>query len=128
MPAGAAAGGMSDGSVQMRYKATFAMGFVAGYVLGSKAGRQRYEQLRRLAKSVAENPQVKHTTDAMQSQATQLRAQASRKMQERAGAMSHELREKVVSRLPGGLSDRFAHRTINLDGPPAYADGMSTGG
>ncbi len=128
MPAGAAAGGMTDGSVQMRYKATFAMGFVAGYVLGSKAGRQRYEQLRRLAKSVAENPQVKHTTDAMQSQATQLRAQASRKMQERAGTMSHELREKVVSRLPGGLSDRFAHRTINLDSPPAYADGMSTGG
>jgi hypothetical protein len=129
MPADAAASGTSDGSVQMRYKATFAMGFVAGYVLGSKAGRQRYEQLKRVMKSISENPQVKHTTEAMQSQATQLRAQATRKMQERAGTMSHELRDKVVSRLPGGLSDRFAHHTIDLDGQPAYADGgMSPGG
>jgi len=112
----------------MRYKATFAMGFVAGYVLGSKAGRQRYEQLKRIVKSISENPQVKHTTEAMQSQATQLRVQATRKVQERAGTMSHELRDKVVSRLPGGLSDRFAHRTINLNGQPSYADGMSTGG
>jgi hypothetical protein len=106
----------------MRYKATFAIGFVTGYVLGSKAGRQRYEQLRRIAKSISENPQVKHTTEAVQSQAMQLRNQATRKMQERAGAMGHDLREKVVSRLPGGLSDRFAHHTINLDGAPAYAD------
>jgi len=113
----------------MRYKATFAMGFVAGYVLGSKAGRQRYEQLKRAVKSISENPQVKHTTEVMQTQATQLRTQATRKMQERAGAMSHELRDKVVSRLPGGLSDRFAHRTIDLESQPAYADrGMSSSG
>jgi hypothetical protein len=113
----------------MRYKATFAVGFATGYVLGSRAGRQRYEQLRRMVKSISENPQVKHTTEAVQSQATQLRAQATRKMQERAGAMSHELREKVVSRLPGGLSDRFSHHTIDLGAQseqPAYSSG--TGG
>ena len=80
----------------------FAIGFVTGYVLGTRAGRQRYEQLKRIAKSISENPQVKHTTEAMQSQAAQLRAQATRKMQERAGAVSHDLREKMVSRLPGG--------------------------
>jgi hypothetical protein len=112
----------------MRYKATFAIGFVTGYVLGTRAGRQRYEQLKRIAKSISENPQVKHTTEAMQSQAAQLRAQATRKMQERAGAASHDLREKMVSRLPGGLSDRFAHHTIDLDSQHAYADnGMSSG-
>ena len=60
--------------------------------------------------------------------AAQLRAQATRKMQERAGAVSHDLREKMVSRLPGGLSDRFAHHTIDLDSQHAYADnGMSSG-
>lgn len=110
----------------MRYKATFAIGFVTGYVLGSRAGRQRYEQLKRIVKSVSENPQVKHTTEAMQSQATQLRSQATRKMQERAGAMSHDLREKVISRLPGGLSDRLGHHTIDLEehaAQPAWSDG-----
>lgn len=113
----------------MRYKATFAIGLVAGYVLGSRAGRQRYEQLKRVVKSISENPQVKHTTEAMQSQATQLRAQATRKMQERAGTMSHDLRDKVVNRLPSGLSDRFSHRNIDLDAETAYADGgISTGG
>lgn len=112
----------------MRYKATFAIGFATGYVLGARAGRQRYEQLRRITRSILENPQVKHTTEAMQSQATQLRAQATRKMQERAGAMGHDLREKVVSRLPGGLSDRLAHHTIDLDGAPTYANGSASSG
>ena len=31
----------------MRYKMTFAVGFAAGYTLGAKAGRERYEQIRR---------------------------------------------------------------------------------
>ena len=110
----------------MRYKATFAIGFVTGYVLGSRAGRQRYEQLKRMAKSISENPQVKHTTEAMQTQATKLRTQANRKMQERAGAMSHDLREKVVNRLPSGLSDRFAHHTIDLEPQGAQQSGQQS--
>ena len=34
------------------------IGFVAGYVLGAKAGRERYEQIKRLASKTADHPAV----------------------------------------------------------------------
>ena len=102
----------------MRYKAMFAVGFAAGYVFGAKAGRQRYEQLRRLAHSVSDNPAVKQTTDRMQAQAMQFGNQARRRMQERAEAVSHDLMGKV--------SSRFGHHEINLDSERTYANGAMT--
>ena len=42
----------------MRYKMTFAIGFAAGYTLGTKAGRERYEQIVRAARTFGENPAV----------------------------------------------------------------------
>ncbi|MBW8172531.1 hypothetical protein K0651_05630 [Ornithinimicrobium sp. Arc0846-15] len=39
-------------------KITMAAAFGAGYVLGSKAGRERYEELRAKAKDVWANPKV----------------------------------------------------------------------
>ena len=35
--------------------------FAAGYVLGAKAGRERYEQIRRIALRVKDNPRVQET-------------------------------------------------------------------
>jgi len=35
-----------------------AIGFVAGYVLGAKAGRERYEQIKRLSAKTADHPAV----------------------------------------------------------------------
>jgi hypothetical protein len=42
----------------MRYKAMFATGLAIGYVLGTRAGRERYEQLKRAAQRVADSPTV----------------------------------------------------------------------
>jgi len=38
------------------------IGFGAGYVLGSKAGRERYDQLRRLYDNVLSSPQFRQAT------------------------------------------------------------------
>lgn len=46
----------------------FATGFAAGYVLGARAGRARYETLRRTARSVAERPTVQETAGVLQAQ------------------------------------------------------------
>lgn len=35
-----------------------ALGLVVGYILGSKAGRERYEQIVRLSSKLADNPAV----------------------------------------------------------------------
>jgi len=42
----------------MRYRITFAAGLAIGYVLGTRAGRARYEQLARTARKVADSPAV----------------------------------------------------------------------
>jgi hypothetical protein len=53
----------------MRSKATFLAGFATGYVLGARAGRARYEQVRQAAKSFASNPTVQSTATTLQHQA-----------------------------------------------------------
>ena len=46
----------------MRGRMGFFIGFGAGYVLGAKAGRGRYEQLRRLYENLASSPAVREAT------------------------------------------------------------------
>lgn len=41
----------------------------AGYVLGAKAGRQRYEQIKRLSRQVKENPKVQGVAGMLEAQA-----------------------------------------------------------
>ena len=56
----------------MRYKATFVLGFAAGYTLGAKAGRERYEQIMRTARGLSESPTVQSAAGVLQAQASNL--------------------------------------------------------
>jgi len=47
----------------MKRRTALLMGFVIGYVLGAKAGRERYEQIRRIVRNVADNPPIKQAID-----------------------------------------------------------------
>lgn len=40
----------------MRFRVGLTVGFAAGYYLGAKAGRERYEQINRALRSIAESP------------------------------------------------------------------------
>ncbi|MER7132585.1 YtxH domain-containing protein [Streptosporangium saharense] len=42
----------------MRYRLMFGVGLAVGYILGSRAGRERYEQLKRMARRVSDSPAV----------------------------------------------------------------------
>jgi hypothetical protein len=53
----------------MRYRWVFFTGLGIGFVLGARAGRERYEQLRRVARKVADNPTVQQAAGALQAQA-----------------------------------------------------------
>jgi hypothetical protein len=53
----------------MRYKLTFVVGFGAGYTLGAKAGRERYEQISRTFRGLAESPTVQTAAGMLQAQA-----------------------------------------------------------
>ncbi|MEV6780675.1 YtxH domain-containing protein [Streptomyces syringium] len=76
----------------MRYRLTFIIGAAVGYVLGARAGRERYEQLRKGAQRVAQNPAVRNTAESA--------AQNGRAM---TGKALHTLGE----RMPASLSDRI---------------------
>ena len=52
------------------YRISFLGGLAIGYVLGAQAGRERYEQLKQLAKKATESPAMQQTAGALQAQAT----------------------------------------------------------
>ena len=52
------------------YRISFLGGLAIGYVLGAQAGRERYEQLKQLARKAAESPAMQQTAGALQAQAT----------------------------------------------------------
>ncbi len=54
----------------MRYRFTFAVGLAVGYVLGSRAGRERYEQIKRVTQRVADSPMVQQAAGVAGAQAS----------------------------------------------------------
>ena len=88
-----------------RYRITFMTGLATGYVLGARAGRERYEQMRKMARGVADNPTVQQAAGAMQAQATQAMTTARQKVtagiQERMPKIADGARHAVGDRLPG---------------------------
>jgi hypothetical protein len=79
----------------MRYRLTFITGMAVGYVLGSRAGRERYEQLRKGAQRVAGNPAVRNAAESA--------AQGGRQMATKA---YDTVNERVGHRLPDAFSDK----------------------
>ncbi|MFF0227575.1 YtxH domain-containing protein [Streptomyces sp. NPDC004629] len=83
----------------MRYRLTFVAGLALGYVLGTRAGRERYEQLKKSALQFAQNPAVRNTAETAAQQGRQF-----------AGRALHTVSDKVGDRMP----DSVAHRVRTL--------------
>ncbi|HET6167162.1 MAG TPA: hypothetical protein VFE07_10065 [Marmoricola sp.] len=69
--------------------------FAAGYVLGAKAGRDRYEQIRRLALRIKENPRVQETAHSAADKAREQAPIVGHKLADAAGAVAHKTAEKA---------------------------------
>ncbi|MDF6021278.1 YtxH domain-containing protein [Streptomyces sp. JH34] len=79
----------------MRYRLTFIAGVALGYVLGTRAGRERYEQLKKAAQQLAENPAVRNAAES-----------AAHGGRDFAGKAYHSVSEKVGDKVPVSVSDR----------------------
>jgi hypothetical protein len=64
----------------MKYRFVFLTGAALGYVLGTHAGRERYEQIKRLSRRVAENPTVQEAAGVLRAQAGELAGTARQKV------------------------------------------------
>jgi hypothetical protein len=88
----------------MRNRAMFIGGLAVGFVLGARAGRERYEQMKTLARRATDNPAVQQAAGAAAAQATGLAKTASNKVadkvQQRAPGLAGTAR-KASERLPG---------------------------
>lgn len=62
------------------YRVTFVAGLAIGFVAGTRAGRERYDQMVKFARTTAENPTVQQAAGAIQAQATSLFSTAARKV------------------------------------------------
>ena len=77
-----------------RYRITFLTGLAVGFVLGARAGRERYEQLKRATRRVADSPAAQQAAGAVQAQAANL-AKATRQK------VADGLPDKVTDYVPG---------------------------
>jgi hypothetical protein len=85
-------------------KVAFVAGLAIGYVLGARAGRERYDQIRRVARAVRENPTVQETAGIVQAQAGNVVASA---------------RDAVAEKLANTpVGERFASVFGNQEGGP----------
>ena len=79
----------------MRYRLTFIAGLALGYVIGTRAGRERYEQMKKSARQFAQNPAVRNTAESA--------AQSSRDL---AGRAYHVVSDKVTEKVPASVTAR----------------------
>jgi hypothetical protein len=77
----------------MRYKASFVIGVALGFVLGTRAGRERYDQMARAARAFMENPRVRQASGAVGQRGGELINTATHRVGEQLG-------ERVGPHLP----------------------------
>ncbi|MBO2446421.1 YtxH domain-containing protein [Actinomadura barringtoniae] len=75
----------------MKYRVPFIAGAAIGYVLGTKAGRERYEQIKNASKKVAESQKVHETAGLIMTKGGEIAEVAKVK----AVGAGHKVGEKV---------------------------------
>ncbi len=96
----------------MRYRLTFVVGLALGYVLGTRAGRERYEQLKKSAREISQNPAVRNTAEAAAHQGRHF-----------AGKAYHVVSDRVGDHVPDAFAERVRSlRERNTDGAAANDD------
>jgi hypothetical protein len=107
----------------MRYRATFLAGLAVGFVAGARAGRERYEQMKKAGRKIVESPPVQKATHAAGEKATEVSKAAGRKAAERMPKLTETAKTSAskvrgqLDRIPGRHSDDPEHATVNGNRP-----------
>ena len=110
----------------MRYKATFLVGLAVGFVVGARAGRERYEQMKKAATQVAQSPPVQKATQAAGAKATELTKAAKDQAASRVPKLT-ETAKSSASKVRGQL-DRLPGRHAANSEPAASSEPAAVNG
>jgi len=106
----------------MRYRITFLAGLAVGFVAGTRAGRERYEQMVKIARKTAENPTVQKVTRAAGQKAADLGKAAKDKTAEQMPKLTETAKSSAskvrgqLDRMPGrhaASQPEGEHATVN---------------
>jgi len=106
----------------MRYRATFLAGLAVGFVAGTRAGRERYEQMKKLARQVVDSPAVRNATRTAGEKATELTKVAKDKAATRVPRLTETAKQSAskvrgqLDRIPGrhaASQPDSEHATVN---------------
>ncbi|MBV9093728.1 MAG: hypothetical protein JO132_07615 [Streptosporangiaceae bacterium] len=107
-------------------KATFIFGFAIGFIAGTRAGRERYEQMVSLGRQAANHPAVQRATQTAGAKASEYSKVASQKASERmpkltetAKSSATRVRDRMGSQRDSG--GQSAVDGTSPDGPGAPA-------
>lgn len=98
-------------------KTSLLMGAAVGYVLGSRAGRERYEQIKAAATRVVQDPRVrdkateatdklKETAPAVKDKMTGAAAQARDTVRDRTGHAGDQPADRIEEHWDAGITTR----------------------
>ncbi|WP_151526403.1 YtxH domain-containing protein [Serinicoccus kebangsaanensis] len=96
----------------MRNKLMLLVGAAAGYVLGARAGRERYDQIADQANKAWSNPKVQETVEQVKAKAPEL----SQKVSEQAKATADGVKSKVTGHEATGADGSYENASGSLDG------------
>jgi hypothetical protein len=68
----------------VRYKLIFVAGLALGFVVGTRAGREQYERMKKSARRVAQNPAVRNVAESAAQSGKQAAGKAARAVGEQA--------------------------------------------
>ena len=86
---------------QMRYKAMLAVGFVVGFIVGARAGRERYDQLVKYGHQIAEHPTVQKATSTVSAKTSELTKTAVAKAPDFAKTAGAQAKQMATAKLRG---------------------------
>jgi hypothetical protein len=119
----------------MGYRATFVIGFAAGFVAGARAGRERYDQMVKYGRQVAGSPAVQKATVTIKEKTTEITKTAMAKAPDVAKSAGKQVpkiaksaREKATAKAPARHAGDGDADDVSADGNLVYPadDGQSS--